>query len=375
MSLEIKIVNKIEKLPRQDWDKVFPKAAESYNFFRAIDISSFSDQFKFFYILVYSEGAPVAATSCFVMDFQVDMTVKGWLKKFLGLIKKIFPRMLNFRTLVCGLPMGQGRIGVRGSPELAIEKISATLEKIAKEEKTTLIIYKDFVGSYQDKLSSLLKNGYIKIESLPSTDMKIDFSSFEEYLKRLSPSSRENLKRNFKKVDNRVKIDLEVKNSLENNEVAGIYDLYLQTYNKQDMGLEKLPADFFVNISRCMPEETRFFIWKIGGRPVAFALCLVSEDYFVDYYLGFDYSVAHQYFLYFVRFRDLINWCIEHKIKHYEMGVTTYEPKRRLGFNFIRLYFYIKHRNRLINKFTGLIGHFIKPENFDKVFESMDTSG
>jgi len=107
---------------------------------------------------------------------------------------------------------------------------------------------------------------------------------------------------------------------------------------------------------------------------VSFAFCLIRGNYFIDYYLGFDYSIAHKYNLYFIRFRDLLKWCIANGVKKYEMGVTTYEPKRRLGFDFVRLYFYIKHRNRLINPFLKIIGHFIKPENFDPVFDTMDNN-
>jgi predicted N-acyltransferase len=153
--------------------------------------------------------------------------------------------------------------------------------------------------------------------------------------------------------------------------LAEVHRLYLQTYKKQDIGLEKVPMVFFKNISRNMPKETKYFLWRIEAKLVAFAFCLISGDYFIDYYLGFDYSVAYQYRLYFVRFRDLIQWCLAHGIKTYEMGQTGYEAKRRLGFNFIRLYFYMKHRNPLLNPFFNLVSYFMKPENFDPVFKKI----
>ena len=368
----VKVVDRIAKLPEEDWKSVFPKALENYHFFKTLD-ESFSDQFKFFYILVYKDDLPVGATSCFITNFPLSIAVKGFFKNFLGFIERIIPCIFNPRTLICGLPMGEGRIGIIGDSEAVMREINSTLGKLAKEQKAQLIIYKDFNSSYKDMFKPVIKNGYLKMESFPSTDMEIDFRDFEWYLKTLSQSSRENLRRNLRKVDAKVKIELTVKNALEGEEeLRQVHELYLETYNKQEMGFEKLPLDFFVNIAKNMPDETRFFLWKIEGKLVAFALCLVSGNYFIDYYLGFDYSVAHQYFLYFVRFRDLLKWCIDHGIKRYEMGVTTYEPKRRLGFNFIRLYLYIKHRNKLINGFSGLIGHFLGPKNFDSIFKEMD---
>jgi predicted N-acyltransferase len=96
-----------------------------------------------------------------------------------------------------------------------------------------------------------------------------------------------------------------------------------------------------------------------------FLLGLVSKDIFIDYYVGLDYSITHEYHLYFVKFRETLNWCIKNKIKQYEMGITGYEPKRRLGFDFVPLYIYAKLRNRALRPIFNLICQFLKFENFD----------
>jgi len=372
--LEVRVVSRIAELLEQDWKSVFPQVLESYRFFKTLDESNLI-QFSFFYVLVYDNGLPIGATSCFIMDFPIDIAAGSALKGFLGFVRKIIPRIFTIKAMICGLPMGQGRIGIIKDTERVMGAMQRTFERIAKEKKAPLMIFKDFNSSYDAMLKPLIREGYLRMESFPSTDMEVNFGSFEDYLKGLSPSSRENLRRNFKKIDGKVKIELAVKNKLEGEELAAVHALYLQTYNKQEMGLEKLTPDFFRRIAQNMPEETKFFLWKVEDKIAAFAFCLVSGDYFIDYYLGFDYAVAHRYFLYFMRFRGLLKWCIEHGIKTYEMGVTTYEPKKRLGFYFIRLYFYIKHRNKLINRFSGLLVHLLKPENFDAIFEHMDNAG
>ncbi|MEI7999601.1 MAG: GNAT family N-acetyltransferase, partial [Candidatus Omnitrophota bacterium] len=210
--------------------------------------------------------------------------------------------------------------------------------------------------------------------SLPNTELDIRFKSFEEYLKTLSSSTREGLKRNFKKVDAKVKFDLEITDTLNEETLSQVYELYLQTYNNHELGFEKLTKEFFRKISMNMPGQVKYFLWRVDGKLVTFALCLVSGDYFIDYYLGFDYTVSNDYYLYFIRFRDLLKWCIDHGIKRYEMGQTSYEPKRRLGFNFIRYYLYIKHRNKLLNFLLVPVSNLLKPENFDPVFKQMSKS-
>lgn len=374
-SLKTRVLRKIQEISPEDWGRVFPKALENYYFFKTLDESDFG-QFSFYYILVYDNGLLVGVTSCFLMDYPLDIAVQGRPKRWIDFIKKFAPNILNARTLICGLPMGQGRIGI--SPEAdsrkVVKAICESMERIAREEKAKIIAFKDFNCDYRDLLDPLIDDGFSRIETLPFTDMEIDFASFQEYLKKLSSVSRSGLKRKFKEIDGKVKIDLEVSNSLDEKTLNEAHGLYLQTYHKQEMGIEKLPKAFFENISRNMPQQVKFFLWRIDKKPVAFAFCLVSEGYFIDYYLGFDYSVAYQYHLYSVRFRDMLEWCIKNGIKKYEMGVTAYEAKRRLGFDFIPMYIYAKSRNKLFNPAFKVTCRLLKPENFHPVFQEMRNS-
>ena len=108
----------------------------------------------------------------------------------------------------------------------------------------------------------------------------------------------------------------------------------------------------------------------MDGKLAAFLFCLVSDKLLIDYFLGFDYTIAHQHRLYFVRFNDVMNWCFQHKIKKYEMGQTSYEPKRRLGFDFVPLYIYAKMRVRLLRPAFKILCMFLKFENFDPEIRS-----
>ena len=154
-----------------------------------------------------------------------------------------------------------------------------------------------------------------------------------------------------------MKIEMETVNGLSTEDLDRVYRLYLGAVEKHDdTGFEIVPIEFFRNVSRNMPEEARFFLWKMDGRIVAFVFALVSEGFLSDYYLGLDYSVAYQYHLYFLRFRDILNWCIANGIKRYDVGVTGYEPKKRFGCSFVPSYIYMKHVNRFMNPLLGLEG-------------------
>jgi predicted N-acyltransferase len=236
---------------------------------------------------------------------------------------------------------------------------------VARKKRAPIVAFKDFSHAYTALLDPLQKSGFSKFESLPTTELNVWFKDFEEYLMTLSSANRYDLRRKFRKVDRAIKIDFEVAETLDDKLMGEVYKLYLDIVNKHDMGFELLPVEFFKNLSRNMPHQAKYFLWRIDGKLTAFLLCLVSGDMLIDYYVGLDYSIAYKYHLYFVKFRDVLNWCIKHKIKRYEMGITGYEPKRRLGFDFIPLYLYVKLRNRMMRPVFNLICQFLKFENFD----------
>lgn len=364
IALKTKVTKRITDIPAADWKSVFPDVLESYDFFKTLD-ESHLDQFSFYYIMVYDRNTPVGATACFMMDYPLDTTINGPLRRISNSIKRLKPNIFSLKAFICGMPIGQGRIGASGQPEMVVKVILRRMEQLAKKNRASVIAFKDFDQSHAGILDPLQKAGFSKFDSLPTTMLNVWFKDFEEYVKTLSSANRYDLRRKFRRVDNHVAIEMEIVDSLKDDVLRDVYKLYLDIVDKHEMGFELLPVDFFKNISKNMPDRTKYFLWRIDGKLVAFLLCLVSEDMLIDYYVGMDYSIAHKYHLYFLKFRDILNWCIKNKIKKYEMGITGYEPKRRLGFDFIPLYLYVKLRNRMMRPVFKLICQFLKFENFD----------
>ena len=374
VGLRTKVFRKMEEISPAEWNRVFPDVLESRSFFKTLDESGF-EQFSFYYILVYEGDTPVGAATCFRMDYPLDTTAGGQLKNVFSAVKKFSPHAFDLKVLICGLPMGQGRIGVVGeNSERIVHALVEAMERIAREEKVAIIAFKDFGSEQAPLLDPLRQRGFHKFESLPSTKLDIRFANFEEYLKTLSKATRYDLRRKFKKVENLTQVDLEVTHGPDGT-LDQVYRLYLQTKAKSDTQFENLPKEFFSHLSKNMPGKVKYFFWRIDQQLVAFAVSLVSGDLFLDYYIGLDYSVAYDYHLYFLRFRDMMNWCIENKIKRYEMGNTSYEPKKRLGFELVPFFVYFKHRHPLINPFFKILAVLLKPQNFDEDLKKMKRGG
>ncbi|MFA5160026.1 MAG: GNAT family N-acetyltransferase [Candidatus Omnitrophota bacterium] len=367
--LHTEIITDITRVSPEAWSRVYPQVFESYHFFKTLQESGL-EQFEWYYVLVYDAEELVGIAPCFLMHYPLDTTIQGPIKSVLLKIKKKSPNFMELRALVCGLPMGQGRIGVVRDAGAVVQAICKAMESLAASRKISILGFKDFGLQECEWLNVLQDEGYYKFESMPSTEMAVPFRSFDEYVKTLNRASRDGLKRKLKKIDRATPLPMEIREHLSENELDQVYALYTQTLlSHGEMSFEVMTKDFFRRLSGNMPAQTRYFLWRLNGRIVAFALCFVSAERMTDYYLGFDYALAHDLHLYFTRFRDLMKWCIENKIPVYEMGNTGYEAKRRLGFEFVRLFVYARHLNKFINPFFHLLCRCLRPENFDVTFK------
>ena len=364
LALKTRVVKRITQIPAGDWNRVYPDVLESYNFYKTLDEISL-DQFSLFYIAVYDRKTPVAATACFIMNYPLDTSISGPLRRVTNAIRKVMPNIFSLKAVICGMPMSQGKIGIAGDPDAVMKVILRRLEQIAKKKKAPIIAFKDFDQAHTKTLDPLQNRGFTKFDSLPTTMLNVWYKDFEEYMTTLSSASRYDLRRKFKKVDGHVNFDFKIVDAIDDGELREVYKLYLDIVAKHDMGFELLPIEFFRNIAINMPGQTKYFLWRIDGKLAMFLFGLVSKDVFIDYYVGLDYSITHKYHLYFVKFRETLNWCIKNRIKQYEMGITGYEPKRRLGFDFVPLYIYAKLRNRALRGAFNFICQFLKFENFD----------
>ncbi len=309
----------------------------------------------------------MGAAPCFCVRYSLDTSINGRARHLLNRIKRLTPNIFSVKALICGMPMGKGFIGIAGDNRKIVDAIFKRMEQIARHEKAPIIAFKDFSGNYINNLDTLLDKGFVKMDGLPYAEMDLTFTNFEEYMmSRLSGASRYDLRRKFKKVDGSVKIDTEIVDELKGGVLEEVYGLYLQMIDKHEMNFEIVPIEFFRNIPKNMPGNVKFFLWRIEGKLVAFLFCLISGETIIDYYLGLDYEVAHKYHLFFIKHRDVMSWAINNGFKRYEMGVSGYEPKKRLGFDFTRQHIYARHRNPVVRPIFKLVCNFLKFENFDE---------
>ena len=370
-SLSSKTFSSITAIGKQEWDSAYPAIAESYGFLKTAE-ETLSGQYKFRYIAVYENSRCVSVVPCFVLEYPLALSADGPAKHFLLFLQRIFPKLLIFKVVACGSPCCEGRIAVRdgANNEKVLREITRAMEEIAREENAPLVAFKDFSDKYAGLLAPLKGMTFHKVRSYPSVEMDLDFKTFGEYFSRLSHSTRKDLRRKFREVDGVAKIDFSVQDEL-GGALDDAYALYLDNFGKSDIEFEKITKEFFRDISKNMPGEVKYFLCRIDGKLVAFNLCLILNGTAVGQYIGLDYAVAYKYHLYFVLFRDRMNWLLRNGIRKYETGALNYDPKKRLDYRFVPEYIYVKHRNGAMNGIFGWATKFLSPDNFDPVLKTM----
>ena len=366
--INCRILNNIDEIEQKEWDAVFGDIPESYSFYRALGNSRFPE-FRFYYLVIESDNEIVLIAPLFLADFNLEITVDARFSKIIRSIRKVFPRFLIIKTLFCGSPFGEnGSLGIKRDFKQDSGIISLLLDGIKKcriKTKAALVIFKDFLKQDTLFLDALIPKGYLRVESFPTVALKLDFNSFEDYLKSLGNSDRKYLSRKLKQAYSRGKIEVKDLKNIE-SQIDQVFKLYENTYHRGVTKFEHLTKKFFLQVALDLNPQTHFFLYYVDGKLAAFNLCFVYNDLFIDKFIGFDYEISKQYNLYFVCQAYNINWCLNNSLCYYYSGQTNYETKTRLGGKLIILYAYLKHGNMFLNFFLKSLASFFKPINLDK---------
>src|SRR5947208_1092089 len=258
------------------WKRAFQDKCKDHRYYELID-ETLANEFEYHYALLEDDSGNVRAIQpIFFVRQNLVEGMRGAFRKIVDLVRKTFPQFLTMRVLMIGCAAGAGDLGVCDSNDerWTAEALGATLRNYARENKASLVVFKDVPAGYRSTLSVLSKNGYARVPSMPMTRVALPYQNFDEYLQALGYVSRKSLRRKFRKTERAAKIEMEVVNDIS-TQIDAIYPLYLQVHERSPMKFETLTKEFFCRISHSMPEQARFFIWRQSGKIIAFSLCLI----------------------------------------------------------------------------------------------------
>jgi hypothetical protein len=352
------------------WRAAFGDDQKDFGYYRLIEETLTSD-FAFRY-MVLTDGADraIALQPLILVDQNLAATSKPVLARLIRWIRCVWPRFLRARMLIAGCLVGEGKLGVipPADPEQASAILAEALMNYGRSQKIRLITAKDFNAKLRETFVPLVGAGYIHLAGFPSLALHLDFNSFDEYLRtHLSKITRKGLRRKLRKSDNACPpIQLEVLEDCS-GVIDEIYPLYLQVTERSEVSFEVFTKDYFREAGRRMPGRFRYFVWRRAGKAIAFSFCTIWGNTFYDNDIGLDYDVAHDLNLYYLTFRDLIEWALRHDLKYYCTAPFNYDPKLRLGLELVDLDLYVRHTSRAMNAVLRLVAPYFSPAKSDPV--------
>jgi hypothetical protein len=362
-----------DSIPAEDY-QVWVAGFESYPLdhrYYEIVHKSLEDQFSHYYLLLKDATGVTRAIQPFLIVSQDLATgMPSAIRDALAPIRKRFPGLLKLRMLMVGSSAGEGDVVLeKESRDIrwTVDALQKSLTQVARRLRAMLIVFKDYPKFYRASLDRLNQFGYTRVPSMPATKLALDFADFEEFLKsRISYTMRKNLRRKFRKTEGEHRTEFEVVTDITPY-VDEVHPLYRQTLGRSELKFEELTKSYLCDLGRRLGDRARFFVWRQGGKIVAFASTIVHKDVLRDNYIGLDYSVALEYHLYFVTLRDTIVWALKNGIRTYHSAPLNYDPKYHFRMELEPLDLYVRAPNALLNPIFKRVLPLLEPTRYDPV--------
>ena len=369
----VAVIDRSELATTDCWPQAFSHLRKDSRYYEIIE-DTICPEFRYRYFAIRNKAGHVCAIQpFFLLDQDLLAGIGPRVKAFADAIRRFWPRFLTLKTLMVGCAAGEGHLCSEEPSERARQAqiLAANISKLARQEKASLIVLKEFPAAYRDALSCFLSHGFSMMPSMPMTRLDISqYSSFDDYLsKAIKAKRRTEFRRKFKAAEQSSPIELEV-TSDAGAAIDDMIVLYEQVYERSKLKFEKLTKSYFREISQRMPDKARFFLWRQDGKLIAFSLCMVEGETLYGEYLGLDYSIALELHLYFYVMRDIISWSIANGFKLIVSTSLGYAPKLQMRHVLEPLDLYIRHTSPLMNAVFRRVLPLLEPTRSDETLKS-----
>jgi predicted N-acyltransferase len=359
LAYTVSVYDTIRDVDPYEWNRVRDPDADPFmdpGFVAAVE-NSLGSTCRFRQLLVRDEQGQVVAAAC-LCYFPVDAAVlaNGFARRIANVINGVAPFLLRVPLLLVGLPISCGASHLRFAPEAdraaVLRLIDEQAQLFARETKAKCIVFKEFESHECHDLESLVSLGYRHADSLPMNCVPATHASFDKYLASIPSAKRRTIRKSREKF---AKAGFKVvhlrggdgADRLYSDEVHRLYDGVL---DRAKVRFERLPAEFFREIARQMPDGSLFTYIFQGERIVAFAATLTVEEVFDQMFVGYDYDLNPECDLYFNLFFEAVSAAFERGPQRIYVGQTSDEFKHQKLSSFqIPLSIYVKGTHPLVN--------------------------
>ncbi|RLS42442.1 MAG: GNAT family N-acetyltransferase [Planctomycetota bacterium] len=365
------LVQSVEGVDTESWNAVCGPERNAYldlRFLRAVE-NSFAKEASFWYLIIRNElGQPIACT-CFT-KYLVDSVLMApqVIQNAMAGVRKLWPSFLKYPIMLCGIPVStchhQLAIADNADMSRVLVTLNTVAEKLARESGCHLISFKEFPPEAAVHMDALKEQGFLWARSVVAYSLKGDYSSFDEYYDSRSKPRRAKIRKTLKKLE-AAGVTCEERSGGEGVEdlfTDDVHRLYMNVLNRAQVKFETIPADFFRELARQLPEETTFTLFRKEGRIVGFCCGLRGEEQHNMLFCGLDYSLNADAELYFnILYRGLGHGLVP-GVKVVHIGAAADEFKQHIGCVGESMSIYVRA--------VGAVRHFLLKQVFGFLFDT-----
>jgi Acetyltransferase (GNAT) domain len=373
----VAVVDQIASEDRPAFESGFRGYALDHRYYE-ITQSALGKQFEHLYLLLKDATGTTRAVQPFLLVHQdLIMGTPAFVRRAVESARRVFPSFLKLPMIMVGCSAGEGDIAcdtVSGEIGWTMDGLKEALPQVGRVLGAWMIVFKDYPKSYRSFLDLMVTGGFTRVPSMPATGMELSFRDFEDYLStKLSHAMRKNLRRKFRKSAEGPPIEFEVVTDITPH-AEEVLPLYQGVYQRAAQKFEELNVTYLAELGKKMPDRSRFLIWRIEGRIVAFASCIVHDGVLRDNYIGLDYSVALDRHLYFVTWRDTVIWAMANGYRYYHSAPLNYDPKLHFRMELEPLDLCVRATNPLFNVILRRLLPILEPTRYDPVLKKFSNA-
>jgi hypothetical protein len=328
------------------------------------------DQIRFHYILFYKNqkepiGVAITQTLTFI---DKGFTENEQICKIRNKIKKRFVTGDGTKILTCGNPFASGENGFyfleNHKSKTTFKLLHKAIHKISKEDKTPVILFKEFWSTQMNDRHLWNDARYTGFEIDVNMVMPISekWKNRADYYDAMNTKFRSKAKNAYHKSH-----DIQVKN-FQNEDIERfkeeILNLYLSVVGKSPFDYGNLNSDTFYALKKNLKEDFivkgYFYKEKLVGFSSAFVFDSVLDANFV----GINYELNNELAIYQRMLYDFVDHAILNQCKEIRFGRTAEEIKSSIGAKPVNMILFIKHKNILTNLILKSIIGKNKPSEF-----------
>ena len=328
----------LAELPQADWCRLDGPAAHcNYGWLRSVERFR-SEPLELQFLVAYENDSPVGAV---ILERVTEPDREG------GIARYIFGGKRNLRktlgqwllpALSAGAPHGYGgqlmlaANVAAGSARQVVSQLIRAAESLSSEQNTPLW-FSGVMASEQLLLNSLRAAGYQSARYLPIAELKIEWSSFDEYANDLKQRHK-NVAKDIRRERNRCRaagVNFDEPDEIDSYDVAYIR-LANETYARHGDSPFPFTNGFFSDLRRELGDDFLACNATKNGNLLGFVTMLVDGDTAWGDSYGLDYSNPDSTFAYFnLIFHWPIQKAIELGLKRIVFGRGQYTLKLRRG--------------------------------------------